>query len=765
MSISSFSLFEAARRGIEANQTALNVVSQNISNASTAGYTRQEVIMKNTPPASYSTSMGTVGIGTGVEVAEIRQVRDSFIDGQIRMQNQIAGYWSTKENYLERIQTFIAENSDAGLKNLLDKFWKSTEDLANYPQSQATRQAMIEAGDALATGVRYMTTQLDGIKDSIGLEIEQKVREVNTLGRKIADINSSIIRLEKSDYKANDLRDERSRLMSDLSKLIKIDVGNSGRLDEAQVNINGHSFVIDEAFSEIELSYDAAGNPALKWKGEKDRFSSNPLAVTGTAGPNAAGGIYNVDIKSLASGFSIVSQAGAIDGDALIGKLGNVKNGTISLNGKEFRIDATSMSLNDIIRQINESGTQIKASIDLGGKLRLESKDTGEASKIKIGPATSNLLEVLGVEAAISGTPSPKITDANESLNIAGSFTINGRPVKIVQGQTDSLARIVAEINYNVPDVTASLVRENDNSLRVKIASKDGYSKITLADSKENLLLRLGLLKAPQTALTVAASSKTDGTDAKFVINNTEYSTASNLVTEAIPGATLTLAGAGKAQLDVRPAISGGELGALLETRERSIPDYINKMGEFIRVFASEVNRIHSEGFDLRGESGRNFFDAIEYGPSTPGAQILRQFAVNDEIKKDPSKVAAAGMDETVYAQSGRITSKGAGDNSAALSYIGIKTKKVFDDGSSVVDKYSEMMASIGDVLDTAQKTSSTQEIILKNMQLKKESVSGVSIDEEVSNMLKYQHAYNASARMVSVIDGLLNTIINGLVK
>ncbi|HNY13644.1 MAG TPA: flagellar basal body rod C-terminal domain-containing protein, partial [Candidatus Wallbacteria bacterium] len=63
------------------------------------------------------------------------------------------------------------------------------------------------------------------------------------------------------------------------------------------------------------------------------------------------------------------------------------------------------------------------------------------------------------------------------------------------------------------------------------------------------------------------------------------------------------------------------------------------------------------------------------------------------------------------------------------------------------------------------QKTSSTQKIILNNIELKKESISGVSIDEEVSNMLKYQHAYEASAKVMNVIDGMIDIIVNKLIS
>jgi len=765
MEISTFSLFESARRGLAANQIALNVVSQNISNASTDGYTRQEVIMKNTPPSSYSTSMGMTSVGTGVEVAEIRQVRDTFIDGQIMSQNSLSTYWSTKQDYLERVQTFIAEDSDAGLKSLLDKFWKATEDLSNYPQSQATRQAMIQAGESLASSVKYMNNQLNNIETTMDANIEQKMNDVNTLAKKIAGLNGNIIKLESSDNNMSDLRDERTRLMKELSGLVKFDVASTGQIDDGQILINGRALVSNENYNQLEFVPDASGAPNLHWKGEADNFSSNASVITGFATPEAASANYTVDVKSLASSFSVDSKVNDLKGTDLISKLKGVNSGTLMINGTEFKIDTSTMTLDDLVKQINQSGTQVAASIDSGGKFHLNSKNEGEASTINILGGTSNLFQELGIESSLTGTPVPKVSDENASLNISGSFRINGRYVKIVQGQTDSLARIVSEINYNSPDTLASLAKDKDGSYKVKLAAKDGYSKVEISDSSENLLYRLGLLTSPQTGVTVEAANTKAGQDAKFVINNTEYKQNSNKVTDNIKGVTFNLNSTGSAQLNVKPAISGGELGALLETRDTTIPDYINKIGEFVRVFSSEVNKIHSEGFDLNGESGINFFNPINYDSETPGQTILSQFSVNAELKKDPSKLAAAAMDAEIYAQTGQIRSKGSGDNTTALKYTAIKTKCIFSDGSNMTDKYGELLASIGDVLDTAQKTSSTQKIILNNIELKKESISGVSIDEEVANMLKYQHAYEASAKVMNVIDGMIDIIVNKLIS
>ncbi|HOD39818.1 MAG TPA: flagellar hook-associated protein FlgK, partial [Candidatus Wallbacteria bacterium] len=210
MAISSFSLFESAKKGLSANQIALTVVSQNVANASTEGYTRQEVLFKNSSPSTYANNI-TDAIGTGVDVGEIRQIRDTYIEAQLRLQNDTNSYWSASKSYLERIQTFLTDNSDAGIRGLMDKFWKAAEDVSNSAQSQTNRLSIIQAGEAFTSGIKYVAAQIDEVKNSADGAIGEKISQLNDLAKRVAEINSQISKFERADLKMNDLRDERAR--------------------------------------------------------------------------------------------------------------------------------------------------------------------------------------------------------------------------------------------------------------------------------------------------------------------------------------------------------------------------------------------------------------------------------------------------------------------------------------------------------------------------------------------------------------------------
>lgn len=754
MDISTFSLFESARRGLNSNQVALNIVSQNVSNSATPGYTRQEAMMKST--AVYGNP-----IGTGVDVTEIRQVRDRFIETQLRTQNQIATYQSTRENYLERVQSLFADSSDSGIRSLMDNFWKSAEDVANYPQSEAIRSVMIQSATSLAASVRYFENQSDTVQDSIDSTIDEKVAKVNELAKKIATINFEISKNETGDplSRQNDLRDERMRLITELSKLVAVTVTDTPRIDDGQILVNGRVLVNDVTANELEATRDETGYVTVRWKDDIRKFSSNENVLNGKFSASAVEGNYGVDVKSVASGFSIASNQANLDKNDLLMKLPGATGGTVTINGRQINVDVTKTTVSGLVELINSNEMGVTASLGVDGRIKLVSKRTGIDSRISLADGTSNLFESLGMVSSVTGKPQPTIRDENASLNIAGSFTINGIRITITQGQTDSLSRIVREINAMVPGVKAETLKDGEGFYKIRLASKDGFSKVTLKDESDNLLYRLGLITAPSVdAITIPGALTASGRDAEFSINNVDYRRSSNNVTDVLNGVEINLLSPGKARLDIRHAVKGGEIGALLEVRDETIPKIVGDFSVLVKKFVDEFNNVHSTGFDLAGDQGKTFFTPIN---ETDPKKILLAFGVSDEIADNPQKIAAATYDEIYFSQTGILRTKGVGDNTTMLRMVEIKTKAVFSDGSKITEKYAQIVSTVGTLVSNAKSSSGIQQTVLQNLENKKESISGVSMDEEMANMLKYQSAYNASAKMIGVIDTMINTIIN----
>lgn len=185
-------------------------------------------------------------------------------------------------------------------------------------------------------------------------------------------------------------------------------------------------------------------------------------------------------------------------------------------------------------------------------------------------------------------------------------------------------------------------------------------------------------------------------------------------------------------------------------------PDMIEKINKVAEAFANEFNKIHSEGYALgaTAPSGENFF-VFETG-NTNYAQAIK---VNEVIIKDPTKIAAGDG------------SGDSGNNKNAQNLADLKTKSFseYDDPKyqtlpgNLDTYYSGIIGKLGVDSQSAQKNLGNSEVLAHSVEYNRQSISGVSLDEEFTNLIRFQHAYNASARNITAIDEMLDKIINGM--
>lgn len=140
--MSGFFGIEIGKRSIIMSQAALNITGHNTANASTPGYSLQvpDIVTTNPYHAPVLINGNRLGqFGTGVDIAKIQRMRDSFLDSQIRDENKVAGYWKQMEDTLAKLEVVVNEPSDNGLRSVMDKFWQSWQDLSKNAESQSDR--------------------------------------------------------------------------------------------------------------------------------------------------------------------------------------------------------------------------------------------------------------------------------------------------------------------------------------------------------------------------------------------------------------------------------------------------------------------------------------------------------------------------------------------------------------------------------------------------------------------------------------------------
>ncbi|SFF38635.1 flagellar hook-associated protein 1 FlgK [Paenibacillus algorifonticola] len=241
---STFHSLETSKRSLITQQVALTTLSHNIANANTEGYTRQKVTMVATRPMeAYGMTKSTAPgqIGTGVEYTSITRIRDAFLDAQYRDQSDIAGTTSVQMDTLSKLEGFVNEPSDTGIRTVLSDFWNAWSDLSKDPENVTAREILVERTQALTDTFNGLSKQLSDLDADINMTIETSTEQANSMMSSIASLNDQIKKIESLGDNANDLRDQRDLLTDKLSKLVNVTVTDTE--DGYTINMGGTNLV------------------------------------------------------------------------------------------------------------------------------------------------------------------------------------------------------------------------------------------------------------------------------------------------------------------------------------------------------------------------------------------------------------------------------------------------------------------------------------------------------------------------------------------
>lgn len=219
----------------------------------------------------------------------------------------------------------------------------------------------------------------------------------------------------------------------------------------------------------------------------------------------------------------------------------------------------------------------------------------------------------------------------------------------------------------------------------------------------------------------------------------------------------------------------GGELKGLLDIRDgngdtgmyKGVPFYMEQLDHFAKEFAEAINNIHKEAYGLKGsyeeEGGEQilfFTDNLteaSYALDGDGKRIARgtditakNITISKEIFEDLNNIAVASSYDTVP-----------GDASKGLEMVGLRHENVFPTYGTPEDFIKSIIAALGVDRQEAIRMRDNQSILVSQTDTLRMSVSGVSIDEEMSNMIRFQHSYNAAARLITAMDEMLEMMVN----
>ncbi len=189
---------------------------------------------------------------------------------------------------------------------------------------------------------------------------------------------------------------------------------------------------------------------------------------------------------------------------------------------------------------------------------------------------------------------------------------------------------------------------------------------------------------------------------------------------------------------DITAQISGGKLGGALEARDQTIPSMLGQLDALASALVTNLNAAHQLGYDLNGQQGGDLFNPV----TGSGAAASMTVAFTDP------NLLAASSDGT------------SGSNGNIANLTAVATQQV-SDGMTPIQAYGNLVFQVGSAISNASAELTASNNVLQQLQQQQQSVSGVSLDEEASNLLLYERAYQAAARAVSTVDQMLQTAIN----
>jgi flagellar hook-associated protein 1 len=641
------SIQQTAISGLLSAQRGLTVVSHNISNVNTPGYSRQQVEL-GTRDASL---VGNGFIGNGVEINSIVRAHDLFITNQLR--SSISGE-SEASSFLflaSRIDSMLA-NEETGLTISLQNFFNSVQDVTDQPSSIAARQVMISEAESLASRFQFLDARMSDLSTEIRTQLGNNVRDVNSLTSGIAELNNQIVKsLGQSDGQPpNDLLDQRDKLIEDLSQLVGVNVVEQG---DGSVNIfvgNGQPLVLGANSSQISASESYSGHFAI--------------SLTNAFGSS--------DITDFIKGGSM--------------------GGTLDFQNQ--MLEPARNSLGRLALGFADSfNTQHALGQSLDGDINQSFFNMGVPDVLPLGAAPNN------VTAAITDTTALSNSDYSLVYNGGNIYTLT----RNTDGQTTSINTGGAPVFVTAP--------------------VDGFSMTITAGAAVNdkFIIRPSINGAGDISTTISDPRKIAAAAAL----------RSSFATDSA-GVPLNSGNAAITEVEIS-STTGLPLGTAVTL-----------------TFDSALNQ-----FNVSAPPG----GTLAYNPATESGGKQFSLATIGNATFSISGNPADG-DQFVIENN----TNASGDNQNGLKLSSLQTTTTLLGGTaSYQDSYGQMVAEVGTTTRQTQISSEALATLRNQALTARDSISGVNLEEEAANMLKFQQAFQAAAQMVSMADRLFQTLMQAV--
>lgn len=690
-------IFGSALSGLGAAQAGLRVVSNNIANVGTPGYAREKVAI--------STAV-TGGRVTGVKVGETSRVADRFLESTVYKRAGDVGKADVTSSYLDRLQALLgAPGAEAGLPARLDAINAAAVTMTADPSSvQAVAGFTNNVQDAIGS-MQQLDHDVAGLRSDAEAEIGSSVDQINGLLTRIHDLNSTVSRLDALGRSSAGAADQRMSSVEELSGLMKVSVRDQ---PDGRVTIET-----------------ASGTTLLD---RKLRLLSYPSAGDGVSQP---------DYPAIAIRFADANgQPGAATGDsidsvAVGGKLGGLLDlRDRSLPAFSEKLGVLFGGLAETLNAVSNAGSTVPAPRQLvGGQTALTGSDrlgfTGAAT-FAVTKSDGTLVASTKVNFDALG-PNATVDDAvaaiNAGLGSAGSASFaNGKLTIQASGTGNGVA--VAQ------DAATP-------SARAGIGFSHFFGLNDVIKSEASTLVPSGFTAADPTGFGAGETTEIVLRDASG---------------KAVTRCSMT-ASAGQTFGDVVTQLNASPIGAFgsfaLDDRGRlQFQPSASVPGATLSIPSDSTSRFGT---------GRSFSSIVGL---TGAASGLSSAVVRPDILADAAKLPLARLQQGVTAGAKVL---GGADNRGATAFVDALGQAVDlgKDGKATLDRFSGLLLG-GAGTQAAQASDALADASARRDDAvnRRDSYSGVNIDEELAQMVVLQNSYSAAARVMTTATQMYDTLI-----
>lgn len=761
-------------KALLASQASLDVIGHNISNANTPGYSRQRLEL-SAAPALFRRNLA---MGSGVNADVITRTTDALL--QMRMVGQISSLNRLESSIggMTEVQALLGEPGGFGLGGGMNDFFGSIAELSTSTEDLVLRTGVVQMTTSLTTQFNQLATTMRSLRFDTANQVGIQVKQVNALAEQLVKLNLEISQTEATGMPANDLRDQRDEAIRNLASYVDIDFHEDPN-GVIRITAGGRLLVGGNRAFEMSSFVHEDGSVDLYVEGSTVpvNMSQGKLAGLIAVGESFIPGLQ-ADFNDLAHNLifemnrvhstgtptagnfqTLTSTYPVIDGDGdgrltdeLISAAGlpfDVQSGEFFVNvtrlntgtmrTSRIEVDTSTDTVGEVLDALNAiSG--LNANLNSFGHLQVFA-DAGFgfdfAPKLDSSPDKSGTLG--GAEASLGADGrGPYALADGMTLDLtgpAGSFSITFDDADFEE-ISEATAQEIAAVLNSTPDIQANGLRAVvvDDRLYVQTAATGAAASFTVDGGTS--LASFGwpaatVISGHATAIDIQiGGSYTGALNDHFVFvpkGDGVIGTTPNLEVDVFNSNNQLVA-----TLDLGDSYQPGT--------ELDVYEGVTVRFGFGEVSASNNDTAYVEA--IADSDTSDFLAAIGLNSFFVGTGAA-DIAIRGDLEDDPELICAG-------------TSGASGDNQALLDIMDLQNQAISGlRDETFGDFYGDVISDVGFEISTADASRNVEEYLYENLEQRREEASGVNVDEEMVNMIRFEQSFAAAAKYIQVLNEL----------